>query len=197
MIRMKGGINMSYKKISAYALLGLITIQFIFAITLVSAQTAGAGKAITEPTWVVSIAKFMGFINADNNVTWAVIIASIAVLAMIFAATYDILAFTAFESKWVKMVIAGAIALVVAVADGITYLTAIIMSIAGGSVAIGTTIAIIVAVVFFVISTFLKGRVQNWKHRKEKEDAKRGFMDARNAIEGLKNIEKGASKKEK
>jgi len=194
---MKGGINMINKKASAYALLGLVVLQVILSVSFVAAQSVTTkSSVITEPSWLVSIAKFMGFINNDGNVTWAIIVASVAVLAMIFAATYDILEFTAFESSWVKFVIAASIAMIVAVADGITFLTALIMSIAGGSVAIGTTLAIIFAVGFFLVTTWAKGKAKKFKAKNQAAKAEAGFIEAANALQGLKNVEKAAAKKE-
>ena len=171
---------MNNKKIISYFLLSLVTFQIIISASLVAAQTASK-SVVTEPTWVVNIAKFLGFVNASNEVTWAIIIASLAVLAIIFAATYDILGFTAFESIWVKYVISAGIALIVAVADGITFLTAFIMGIAGGSIAIGTTLAIILAIVFFIASTFLKGLQKTRRSREQALNARGAYTLAAEA----------------
>jgi hypothetical protein len=159
------------RKIFAVSILCMF--MTVFAASFVFAQEegeAGVQQAIENPQWLVSFVNFMGF-----GETWSSLVISLAVLVMIFAAAFDILAFTAFESKWVKYLIAGGIAVVVSVARGITLLTATLMSIAGGSVAIATTIAIIMAVVFFVIGTFFKGKVKALKYKQKAEAAKGAY----------------------
>lgn len=130
----------------------------------------GVNGLITEPEWLVNVLKFFGF-----GTTWADLIVSIAVLAMIFAAAFDVLTFTAFETKWVKYVIATAIALVASVSGGTKAVAAFFMRVAAGSVAFATGIAIIVAILFFVVGGFIKGKVKS-KQYKLKADEARGLL---------------------
>jgi len=131
-----------------------------------AAADAGINSAITQPVWLVSTIKFMGF-----GSTWADFIVALAVLAMIFVAAYDILAFTAFQSTWVKVVIALAVAAITGAARGIVLISKTLMAIAGGSVAFATGIAIIVAVVFFIAGSFLKGKMKVLKYKEKGEEA--------------------------
>ena len=166
----------------------MFSIQFVAAAegdnAGVYGQIEGDGK-ITE--FIVSLVNFFGWEN-----TWASFITAIAVLVMVYAAAYDILEFTAFENKYTKMAIALGIALVVAVSRGVTVITAFFLSIAGGSVAIATVIAIALAVVFFVIGTIFKGRLKIFKAKGKALDAEAGAIDAASGVTVSKRMAEAA-----
>lgn len=169
---MKGG-NMKTQTKRILALSMLFMFVSVLAVSLVAADSheeAGAQKKIENPKWLLSFVNFMGF-----GETWSTLIISLAVLVMIFAAAFDILAFSAFESRWVKYLIAGGIAVVVSVSRGVTLITATLMSIAGGSVAIAVVIAIVMAVVFFLIGTFFKGRLKSMKLKQKAQEAEGAY----------------------
>ena len=157
-----------------------------------SGSSAGVNKEITNPAWFLGSVKFFNL-----GTTWADVIVAIAVLVMIFAAAYDILAFTAFESTWVKYSISAGVALVSAVVGVINALSVFLMGIVGGSVIFATIIAIGLAVGFFVISTFFKGKMKLFKARGKAMDAKAGYVRAANAIGGLKDIDTAAAKEKR
>ena len=192
-IKMKGGyMKKNTKKFLALSVLGMF--MLMFAMQFVAAEdgivetTPGVSAVITEPAWLVAFINFMGF-----GQSWSTLIASLAVLMMIFAAAYDILAFSAFESKWVKYGIAGGIAVITAVSRGVTLIVAGFMAIAGGSVAIATTIAIFLAIGFFIIGTFFKGKMKGLKYKAKAEAAEGAFEMAKAKVVGDVKTAKAAA----
>ena len=164
---------MNWKKFSVYSILLLMIVIPIIASLVIAQATqpaAGVNNQITDPKWLVDIINFFGL-----GETWSRFIVSIAVLVMIFAAAYDILAFTAFESRWVKGMIAGGIAVVAAVSRGVTALGALLMALTGGSIVLATFIAIGIAIVFFIIATFFKGRMKAFKYKQDAIEAEGAY----------------------
>jgi hypothetical protein len=143
--------------------------MMMFAMSFVAA--ASVNDEISKPDWLLGAVNFFNL-----GTTWADVIVAVAVLVMIFAAAYDILAFTAFESKWVKYSIAAGIALVSAVVGVINAVSTFMMGLAGGSVVFATFIAIGFAIVFFVIGTFWKGKMKSLKY-KQKAKAAEGALE--------------------
>ena len=175
--RVKGGyMEKNTKKFLALSVLGMF--MLMFAMQFVAAEdgvatSPGVSATISEADYPIIywFIHFMGF-----GETWSTLIASLAVLVMIFAAAYDILEFSAFESDWVKYGIAGGIAVITAVSRGITLIVAGLMAIAGGSVALATVIAIVMAAVFFVGGSWAKGRMKKLKYKSQSEEVE-GLMD--------------------
>ena len=162
------------KKILVIVMLALLLVLPIMGIVIAqdAAEDISAGvDAEVTVDWIVSLANFFGW-----ETTWKAVIMSLAVLVIITAGAYDVLAFTAFESSGVKWAIAGGIGLIVAVARGVTILTTLLMSIVGGSIAIGMTIVIIVAVIFFVIGSIAKGKIKGMKAHAQATELK-GLVD--------------------
>jgi len=173
------------KKILAFSFLGIF--MLMFAMQFVSAvEPAGFDKTITEPTWLVAIINFFGF-----GETWSTVIVSLAVLLMIFAATFDVLSFTAFETPWVKYLIAIGISLVAAVSRGVTVIVVALMGVAAGSVGIATTLAIIVAAAFFFVGSFFKSRMKAHGYRQTAREARDAFKIGRET--STAHIEEGTA----
>lgn len=180
------------KKFLALSVLGMFIFMFAmqFVVAEASVTSPGVSATISEAShpiiyWFIH---FMGF-----GETWSTFIASLAVLIMIFAAAYDILEFSAFESKWVKYGIAGGIAVITAVSRGVTLIVAGLMAIAGGSVAIATTIAIFLAIGFFIIATFFKGKMKGLKYKAKAEAAEGAFEMAKAKVVGDVKTAKAAA----
>ncbi len=170
--RMKGGIKYMGKNIKRFLMLGVLAMfMFMFTMQLVVAAKGTGVAAPVETDWITA---FMDFLNLGT--TWADLIVALAVLVMIFAAAYDIMGFTAFESDWVKYSIAGAIAVVTAVLGGVNAFAGVMMKIAGESIVVATTIVIIIAVVFFVGGSFFKGKMKRLRYKAKSEDVA-GLMD--------------------
>ncbi|MFH1802869.1 MAG: hypothetical protein ABH864_05485 [archaeon] len=189
---------MNWKKAGVYSLLLLMVVVPLLAGGILAADgdggdagdagSAGVNQEITSPEWVVAVIKFLGL-----GRTWAMFIVSIAVLLMVFAATYDILAFTAFSTDWVKYLIAAGVALVVAVTRGVTVLAGLLMTLVGGSIIIGTFVSVILAVILFVISGWFKGKAIKWKAHADAEKARGGFELAQVATAGEIGTAKAAA----
>jgi len=190
---------MNWKKFGVYSILLLVLAIPLIASVLAQttspgdaaravgdAATRGLDQPIDQPVWFVELLNFLGI-----EKTWALVIVSVAILVMIFAAAYGILEFTAFENKMVIGAIAAAIAVVAAVSRGVMALSALFMAIAGGSVVIGTMIAIGVAIVFFIGASYFKGRMKMHQAKISADEAKAGAIMAGAAAEGLGDIAKG------
>ena len=165
------------KKRLVYGFVGLFVLMF--ALQFVAAGGVTVDSAVTDPQWVVDIMTFLKF-----GATWADLIIGLAILVMVFAATFDILGFTAFESDWVKYSIAGAISLVTAALGWVNTFAGFMIGIAGGSVVFATTIVIMFAALFFVIGSFAKGKMKALELKQTGEEAKGGYELAKIAALG-------------
>jgi len=199
---------MNTKKVLSFVMLGLLL--FSFAMPLVIAEetvklgeldvsvpgSVAADGALGEPLTGSSAPLFV--LNAieffNLGTTWGDVIVSLVLIAVIFAAAWDILAFTAFETEWVKYTIAGGIALVVIATGVINTFSRWVIALAGGSVAFATLGAICVGIFFFILGTVAKGRMKLFKAKGEAMEAKAGYVRAGNAIGGLKDIDKAAAR---
>jgi hypothetical protein len=190
-VMMKGGMimNKNMKKVLALSVIGMFVFMFAFQFVAAQAQTAGVQQTITSPQWFVSVIKWLGLGD-----TWALVIASVAVLIMIFAAVYEITGFSAFETTWVRVLIAAGVAIIAGVARGVTAVIAGLMSIVGGSAAAATVVALVLAIAFFIAGTFAKGRMKLFKAKQDTMKAKAGYVKAANAIGGLKDIDTAAAR---
>lgn len=176
-------------------MLGVLAMfMFMFAMQFVMASSGTGVAAPVETGWITS---FMNFLNLGT--TWADLIVALAIIVMIFAAAYDIMGFTAFEQDWVKYSIAGAIAVVTAVLGGVNAFAGWMMKIAGDSIVIATTIVIITAVVFFVLGSFMKGKIRHLKAKGDVVEAEDAFKLAAKASAGhvreAKEVLKAAKEK--
>ncbi|MBU2576369.1 MAG: hypothetical protein KKF50_01470 [Nanoarchaeota archaeon] len=189
-------MNKNTKRILALSVMFMFV--FMFALQVVSAvtwtitsseDTAGVNAAIENPAWLFSTVKFFGL-----GVTWADFIVAMAIILMIFAATFDILGFTAFEKDWVKYLIAGAVAVVFGVTGGVGKFAVGMMKLAGGSVLMATTFSIVAAAVFFFLGSFLKSKRKVWAAKTTAEEAKGGFAKVDVAVEGLGGVADSAQK---
>ena len=164
-------------KVLARSVLGLFVflfaIQFVAAWTLSGGETstAGVNQKISNPEWLFSTVQFF-----DLGETWADVIVALAVALIIFAAAFDILEFTAFESPWVKYTIAGAIAAVFGVTGGVGFFAVGMVKLMGDSILIATFVAIVIAILFFIGGTWAKGKMKKAKY-KEKSEELEGLYD--------------------
>ena len=172
----EGATKRSLKRVILYS-----SFLLTFIILLSTASAFAIGDTITGHAWLKSIADFLNL-----GTTWAQVIISIAVLAIIFSALYDILEFTAFESKWVKTIIALSIALITAVSGGLILIAGAIFQLVGGATVLGIAIVIVAAIVFFVIASFLTGKVKILVARRK------AMIDSARAIRGRNQITQGA-----
>jgi hypothetical protein len=164
-------------KVLARSVLGLFV--FLFAIQFVAAWTnadkassdAGVNQPISNPTWLLSTVQFF-----DLGETWADMIVALAIALIIFAAAFDILEFTAFESAWVKYTIAGAIAAVFGVTGGIGYFAVGMVKLMGDSILIATFVAIVIAIFFFIGGSWAKGKMKKMKYKAQSEELE-GLME--------------------
>jgi hypothetical protein len=166
---------MNNKKILTLGVIGIFSLMFATQMVL----ALSVNDEIAKPDWLLGMVEFFNL-----GTTWADVIVAAAIILMIFAATYDILGFTAFEKDWVKYSIAAGVALVSAVVGVINALAIFVMGLVGGSVLIATLVAIGFAIVFFVIGTFWKGKMKVWKAKRTATSAKGGFMLSAATTEG-------------
>ncbi len=167
-------------------ILALSILCMFMSVLAISLVAAAVNDTITNPDWLLGTVEFFNL-----GETWADLIVAVAVLVMIFAAAYDILEFTAFESRWVKGLIAGGIAVVSAVVGVINAVSVFLMGLVGGSVVLATFIAIGFAVVFFVIATFFKGRMKSFKHKTDAIEAEGAYaLSATTAAGEIKKAKK-------
>jgi hypothetical protein len=152
------------KKYLSFFLLGLFAFS-VFGVGIVSAQERGVDRQVTSPKWFVNFINFFGL-----GEVWSQVIVSIAILAMIFAAAYGILEFTAFETEWVKYVIAGAIAATTAAVRGVAAISGVLMALAGGSIIIATFASIVVAAFFFFLSSVAKSKMKRRRYQMQAEE---------------------------
>lgn len=207
-VMMKGGMimNKNMKKVLALSVIGMFVLMFAFSFVAAQAVPAGQTVGVSSPSsdnpplsglqeeiigpqWFVTAIRFLGL-----GSTWALVIGSIAVLIMVFAAVYEILGFSAFETTWVRVSIAAGVAVIAGVARGITQVVRLLMGIAGGSAAIATVIAIGGAIVFFVIGSFAKGRMKSFKNRETASKAEDAFAIASKTTVGHVKEAKAAAK---
>jgi|APSaa5957512622_1039677.scaffolds.fasta_scaffold91098_1 hypothetical protein len=197
---------MNTKKVLSFVMLGLLLFSFAMPLvvaadtvsdTIDKAKTAASDAVqdspLSEPVTGPDIfTKFVNFFKLGD--TWSELIVSIALIAVIFAATWDILLFTAFETKWVKYTISAGVALVVMATGVINAFTRGVIAIAGGSVAFATLIAIIMGVVFFLAGSFFKGLSESRKYKKSAMEAEGGYRLARITAVGDIRKAKAAAK---
>jgi hypothetical protein len=161
---------MNTKKVLSLSILSSFMLSLI---TLVSA--AGLKDPVSGPNF------FLNFIEFFNlGLVWGDVIVSLVLIAVIFAATWDILMFTSFETKWVKYTIAIGVALVVMSTGVINSFTRWVIALAGGSIAIATLAAIILGIAFFIGGTFFKGKMKALRY-KQKANAVSGAMELQSA----------------
>ena len=184
---MKGGYMEKNKK--RFLVFGVLAMfMFMFAVQFVMAaegdkfieKEGGDHEKIENPEWLLST---MQFFNLGE--TWADMIVAVAILLMVFAATFDIMGFTAFENDWVKYLIAGSIAAVTAVMGWVNTWAGWMMGLAGGSVALATTISIIVAAFFFIVGSFWKSNTKAWKAKNVATESIGGFTKSAAGIKGM------------
>jgi hypothetical protein len=171
---------------------------FVFAINLVAAWTisvgteasgAGVNQPISNPQWLLSTVQFFNL-----GITWADFIVAMAVILMIFAAAYDILLFTSFESQWVKFIIAGSIAAIFGVTGGVGAFAVWMGKAMGGSVMLATGASVVIAAIFFVIAGFFKARLKVVKAKEKALEAEGGFAKAAAGVKGLAGVTDTAAK---
>ena len=186
------------KKILVFSVLGMF--MLMFAMSAVSAWTISIGSdgeqkeggvhdPIDNPEWLLGTVEFF---NVGES--WADIIVAIAVILIIFAAAFDIMEFTAFESPWDKYLISAGIALIFAVVGAVGIVAEGIAYLVGGSVVLATLVALILGAVLFVAGGWAKGRMKVFKAKQGAMKAKAGYIKAANAIGGLKDIDKAAAR---
>ncbi|MEK6820508.1 MAG: hypothetical protein AABX71_02235 [Nanoarchaeota archaeon] len=142
---------MEKKILLAFCLLAVFMVSFIPAVSAVFDITIQGPLAATvdTTTWYGKLMDDLGF-----GETWAQALVSIFIFIIIMAGVYDILGLTAFESKWVKILIGIGIAGIVSVTGTMRAFTTVIFSIAGGVSAISIGVVIIIAAVAFMLLHF-------------------------------------------
>jgi len=144
---------MNYKKLSVYLLF-----TFMFVMPFVAAFNLN--DAIPTDGWMSKITEAL---NLGTN--WAQVIAALCIIFIIYAALYDILSFTAFESEWVKHGIALAIAVVTALSNFPLIAAIWMLQIIGGATIFGVGAIIIVAIAFFVGASFFTSKLKMMRGR--------------------------------
>ena len=122
---------------------------------------------ISTPSWLNQLTTTL---KLGNN--WGEFIGALCVLAIILAALYDILSFTAFESVWVKTTIAIAIAIITTLTQGVLNITRWALSLAGAYTTFGVVAIIVIAITFFVIASFFTGKLKMMKAKRGVENIK-------------------------
>lgn len=132
------------------------------------------------------VGKILTALNFGSD--YATVIASLCLLLIIVSALYDILSFTAFESPWVKTVIALAVGLITAVAGGLNAAAVWLLAFAGAYTAFGVGAVIVVAVSFFIAASFFASKLKLMKARKAaKEDLAKSVRARALLLAGTKN----------
>ena len=186
-------MNKNMRKILAFSVMFMfvlmLSLSVVSAWTITSSgDTAGVNAPIENPDWLFSTVQFFGL-----GVTWADFIVAMAIILMIFAAAYDILGFTNFETDWVKYSIAGAVAVVFGVTGGVGKFAIGMMKLAGGSILMATTFSIVAAALFFFLGSFLKSKRKVWKAKTVAREAEGGFEKTSAAVEGLGKVTDAAA----
>ena len=157
--------------------------------TISNGKSGGVHQPIENPDWLKNTTQFLGF-----GESWADLIIALAVILIIFSAAYDILAFTAFETEWVKYVIAGGIAIAFGLLGGIGWFAKFMVNIAGGSVMIATIIAIVLGILFFIGGTWFKGKMMSSKYKTQAQIAEGAYELAKVSTVGKIKEAKAAAK---
>jgi hypothetical protein len=118
----------------------------------------GVHTRVDTDHWLFDTIQFL-----DLGQSWADFIVAMAIMIIVFAATFDVLNLTAFSTGWVKYVISAGIAVVFAVTGGIGWFSLWIVKLAGGSVIIATFVTIVIGAGLLIMGTFLKGKAMKMK----------------------------------
>ena len=125
-------------------------------------EPVGIHAPVEEPTWLAKTIKFFGF-----GKTWADFIVALAIVLMVFAATFDVLNLTAFSTGWVKYLISIGVAAAFGVSGGVGAFAVWMVLFTGGSVMIATFVVIVMGAGLLIFGTFLKGKMMKLKSRQE------------------------------
>lgn len=136
--------------------------------------------------------KILGFLNLTG--TWREIILGFLILLIIFAAMYDILQLISiFQSRWVVLLIAFAIALAAALTNFVHKMAVLLTQILAGLGAAAIFIEILVCIIIFVGLSFGSTWIGKWaaKRKGNVEEIKsiKSAGQAKAAIRGMREIQ--------
>jgi hypothetical protein len=158
----------------AFALFFALLIFNLFgSLSVVSAAAGDAGGDTTYNIYSETIVdtdhgagKILGFLNLTG--TWRQIILGILILIVIFAALYDILQLISiFQSRWVMMLIAFALALAAALTNIIHKIAVWMATVAAGLGAAAIFIEIVICLVIFVGLSFGSTWIAKWAAKRK------------------------------
>lgn len=142
--------------------------------------------------------KILGFLNLTG--TWREILLGFLILLIIFAAMYDMLhLISIFQSKWVILLIAFAIALAAALTNFVHKMAVLLTQILAGLGAAAIFIEIAICIVIFVGLSFGSTWIGKWaaKRKAQTETIKaiHGAGEAKAAIRGMRDIQEEFKRK--
>jgi len=163
-----------------------------------SSSSGSSSFSITDspPQIVLS---FSNFLNLGS--TWRELIISLVVLVIIFAGLYDIIELTSiFSNQWVMYILAGGFAIIFCLTSVVYGIVTRVISIAATVGAAGIVIELIVAVVLFIGlsfgNTFIAKFIAKRKGQKSLIQTITSADEAKNAIRGLREIQREFKSKE-
>jgi presenilin-like A22 family membrane protease len=138
--------------------------------------------------------KILGFLNLTG--TWRQIILGLLILLIVFAAMYDILLLLSiFPSRWVKILLAAAIAIAAALTNIIHKIAVWFATVAAGLGVAAIFIEIVICIVIFVGLSFGSNWFAKFAARRKAAVAEataiEGSGRAKAAITGLENVQEG------
>ncbi|HPD81497.1 MAG TPA: hypothetical protein PK357_00155 [Candidatus Pacearchaeota archaeon] len=136
--------------------------------------------------------KILGFLNLTG--TWREILLGFLILLIIFAAMYDILQLISiFQSKWVILLIAFAIALAAALTNFVHKMAVLLTQILAGLGAAAIFVEIAICIVIFVGLSFGSTWIGKWAAKRkgnvEEIKAIKSAGQAKAAIRGMREIQ--------
>jgi len=161
-----------------------------------------SGKDVLNGEMPPEVLALVTWLTGDDGTHWKDLIISVLVLLIIFAGLYDILTLLSiFPSPWVHIVLAAAISVIAALADGVSGITVWMLKIMGPA----TTLAIIIEIAVCIGLFILLSIGNNWAARfalKRKMQVRalqsaEGADKAATAIENLAKMEKAFVKANK
>jgi hypothetical protein len=144
------------------------------------------------------VGKILGFLNLTG--TWREIVLGFLILLIIFAAMYDILQLVSiFQSRWVILLIAFAIALAAALTNFVHKIAVWFATIAAGLGTVAIFIEIIVCIVIFIGLSLGSTSIAKWAAKRKAQietiKAMHGAGETKAAIRGMREIQEEFKRK--
>ena len=153
-------------KIFSIFILSLFIVNFLLGFVVADGETVDKTSTYTNAffegevtnTIIKSISNALGI-----GATWKEVIIGFIILLILFAGMYDILELVAiFQSRWVKMIIAGGLAVVGALSGLVNAISLGLTSIAAGAGAFAIFLEIIISIGVFIGLSIASPKIQEW-----------------------------------